>query len=245
MKRFLHIGLWVLLAVMSSSVYADEARIAVASNFVDVMKELAKQFEVEKGHKITLIVGSTGKHYAQIKQGAPFDAFFAADSERPERLEKEGVAKPNSRFTYAVGKLVLWSAEQGVIDAKGNVLKGKTFKRLAIANPKLAPYGKAAQHVLKQKGLWQAMQGKIVRGENIGQTFQFVQTGSAELGFVAHSQIKKHAKGSSWEVPQSLYEPIQQQAILLSQNQVAREFLHFVRNSKSQDIIREHGYRIL
>lgn len=233
---------------ISSTVQAENVRIAVASNFTHTIKALADRFEQEKGHKVTLIFGSTGKHYAQIKNGAPFDAFFAADRKRPELLEKEGIALPNTRFTYAVGKLVLWSPEQNVIDQQGNVLKSMQLDYVAIANPKLAPYGKAAQRVLTHKGVWKDLQRKLVRGENVGQTFQFVKTGNASLGFVAYSQVKQKAddlEGSLWKVPESLYDPIEQQAVLLQENPVAREFLEFAQNETSQTIIRDHGYSTL
>lgn len=237
------LGLALVLTFVSVA-QAGDARIAVASNFVKTMEQLAWQFEQTKGHRITLIVGSTGKHYAQIKQGAPFDAFFAADAKRPALLEEEGLAKPNSRFTYAVGKLVLWS-NQKQLGTLEQALQDKKFQRLAIANPKLAPYGKAAEHVLTKAGLWRGLQGKLVRGENVGQTFQFVQTGNAELGFVAQSQVKAHKKGSFLEVPQTLYEPIQQQAVLLTDNPAALEFVQFVQQQAAQLVIREHGYNTL
>jgi len=194
---------------------------------------------------VTPIFGSTGKHYAQIKNGAPFDAFFAADVRRPEHLEKEGVALPGSRFTYAVGKVVLWSPRTGYVDPQASVLERGEFHHLAIANPKFAPYGKAAQEVLQERGLWGRLSGRLVRGENIGQTFQFVNSGNAELGFVAYSQVKRPnqpIEGSFWEVPQALYTPIEQQAVLLKDNEVARAFLSFVRSDEALKIIRDHGY---
>ena len=194
---------------------------------------------------MTLIFGFTGKHYAQIKNGAPFDAFFAADSKRPELLEKEAVALPGTRFTYAVGKIILWSPKEGYVDSEARVLEKGSFRHLAIANPKLAPYGKAAQEVLLACGSWAALKNKIVRGENIAQTFQFVQSGNAQLGFVAYSQVKqsKHpVVGSFWEVPQSLYSPIAQQAVLLKEKDTARAFLKFVKSEESLKMIREFGY---
>jgi molybdate transport system substrate-binding protein len=192
-----------------------------------------------------LIFGSTGKHYAQIKNGAPFDAFFAADVRRPELLEKEGVALPGSRFTYAIGKLVLWSPKTGYVDPDASILERGEFHHLAIANPKLAPYGKAAQEILQALGLWDRHSGRLVRGENIGQTFQFVDSGNAEFGFVAYSQVKhpnQPIKGSFWEVPQSLYTPIKQQAVLLKDKEAARVFLSFVRSDEALKIIHDYGY---
>ena len=224
---------------------AEEIRVAVASNFADAMASIAMHFEASADHNVTLSFGSTGKHYAQIKNGAPFDAFFAADVRRPERLEKEGVALPGSRFTYAVGKLVLWSPEPGYVDPESSVLERHEFRHLAIANPKLAPYGKAAEEVLRARGLWGRLSGRLVRGENIGQTFQFVKSGNAELGFVAYSQVKRPNQpvaGSFWEAPQALYTPIEQQAVLLKDNEAARAFLAFVRSEGALKIIHEYAY---
>ncbi|MGH8558098.1 MAG: molybdate ABC transporter substrate-binding protein [Methylococcales bacterium] len=224
---------------------ADEISVAVASNFTDAIKTIAARFEADTAHKVTLIFGSTGKHYAQIKNGAPFDAFFAADVERPELLEKEGLASPGSRFIYAVGKIVLWSPRAGYVDSQGKVLQQQPFRYLALANPELAPYGKAAREVLQAYGVWDALQERIVRGENIEQTYQFVDSGNAELGFVAYSQIRRPGHpvaGSFWEVPQSLYSPIEQQAVLLKDREAARAFLSFVKGDESRTIIQGFGY---
>jgi len=223
----------------------DEIQVAAASNFAAALKSIVSRFEMRTGHKVRLILGSTGKLYAQIRHGAPFDAFFAADVARPERLEREGAAQSGSRFTYAVGKVVLWSPRAGYVDAEGRVLEQGGFRRLAIANPKLAPYGRAAREVLQAYGLWGRLQGTLVRGENIGQTFQFVKSGNVELGLVANSQVKRPGhpiEGSMWEVPQSLYSPIEQQAVLLSNSEVARAFLAFVKGDESLAIIRGFGY---
>jgi molybdate transport system substrate-binding protein len=233
----------IILLIITGQTKADEIHVAVASNFTDVIKILAARFEADTDHSITLISGSTGKHYAQIKNGAPFDAFFAADVERPKRLEAEGVAKPGSRFTYAMGKIVLWSPKADYVDETGQVLKQQTFHHLAIANPKLAPYGQAAQAVLQTQGLWASLQGRLVLGENIGQTFQFIKSGNAELGFVAYAQVKRLGHGGSlWMVPQSLYAPIEQQAVLLKENEVAQAFLSFVKNDTARKIIHKFGY---
>ncbi len=224
---------------------ADEIQVAVASNFTDAIKEIAGRFEQKSGHRIILSFGSTGKHYAQIKNGAPFEAFFAADVKRPKLLEEDGMAQTGSRFTYAVGKLVLWSPKVDTVDTTGKVLEQGDFRYLALANPKLAPYGKAAREVLESRGLWQALQGRMVRGENIGQTFQFVMSGNAELGFVAFSQIKQPGQpitGSKWEIPQALYSPIEQQAVLLKDKPSARDFLTFVRGEEALKIIQAYGY---
>jgi molybdate transport system substrate-binding protein len=226
-------------------VMADAIRVAVASNFSEAAKEIAARYEQRSGQELILIFGSTGKHYAQIKHGAPFDIFFAADARRPRLLEEEGAAIAGSRFTYARGRLVLWSPREGFIDKQGRILETGQFTRLAIANPKLAPYGRAAQEVLQAKGLWNALRQRMVRGENIGQTYQFVKSGNAALGFVAYSQIKRSNQavaGSYWLIPQTLYQPIEQQVILLRDNPVVREFIAYLQEPEAQTIIRAYGY---
>jgi len=233
--------------IISSHALASEIRVAVASNFSNAMATIADQFETESGHTLKLSFGSTGKHYAQIVNGAPFDIFFAADAKRPGLLEQEGQGIAGSRFTYALGKLVLWSPKPEFVDSHADILKQGTFRHLAIANPKLAPYGVAARQVLQSLELWQDMQGRMVRGENIGQAFQFVASGNAELGFVARSQVMRpglEATGSAWAVPQFLYDPIEQQAVLLNDKQAARAFMSFVRSDEAIRIIREHGYQV-
>ncbi len=235
----------LLILVVATSTAAEETRVAVASNFTDAIREVAGRFEQRNGHQITPVFGSTGKHYAQIKHGAPFHAFFAADVKRPRLLEEQGIGMPGSRFTYAIGKLVLWSPKANYVDPSGQVLKDGEFRYLALANPKHAPYGRAAQEVLEASGLWPRLQRKLVRGENIGQTFQFVKTGNAELGFIARSQLKRPgqpASGSSWAIPQGFYAPIEQQAILLKDNAAARDILTFVRGDEAKEIIRAYGY---
>lgn len=224
---------------------------AVAANFAGPAKSLAARFSRETPHKVSLATGSTGKFYAQIRSGAPFDVFLSADDETPRRLEKESLAVPGTRFTYAIGKLVLWSPKEGVVDANGEVLHKGGFKRLAIANPKLAPYGAAARQALQKLGLWTAMQGKLVLGENIAQTLQFVVSGNAEIGFVALSQVQETGKtpppGSFWFPPRDAYEPIRQDAVLLargSANPAARAFLQFLRTREAQVLIRESGYEL-
>jgi len=240
-----------LLALFPRVSLADELRVAVASNFYSTIKVIAEQFELKttnssgQQHKVILIPGSSGKHYAQIINGAPFDIFFSADTERARLLEQSERAESGTRFTYALGKLILWSPMDNYVDLKGEVLKSKDFRYLAIANPKLAPYGKAAEEVLKSLNIWTDLGGRIVRGENIAQTFQFVSSGNAKLGFVAHSQIKSSdlsISGSFWEVPQSIYRPIEQQAVLLRDSSLAREFLSFVKSDESLSIIYESGY---
>ncbi|WP_250654752.1 molybdate ABC transporter substrate-binding protein [Alkalimarinus coralli] len=244
------IAIALISLMLCGDVYADEIKIAVASNFNNPIKYLAKRFESQSGHKTVLIVGSTGKHYAQIKHGAPYDVFLAADAARAKRLEDEGVAMRSSRFTYAIGKVVLWSPQAELIDDELTVLNEGRFKHLAIANPKLAPYGKAAQEVLQKRGLWKSLRHKMVKGESIGQTYQFVKSGNAELGFVAYSQVKHHIgnnegsshKGSLWIVPQALYTPIEQQAVLLKDSAAAREFLFYLKSDESRRVIESFGY---
>jgi molybdate transport system substrate-binding protein len=235
----------IVLLLVATQVMAGEVRIAAASNFADAIKEIAHKFEVATGHKVVLVFSSTGKHYAQIKNGAPFSAFFAADVRRPKLLEEEGLTVPGSRYTYALGRVVLWSPKANYVDSEGQVLSQGDFRYLAVANPKLAPYGRAAQEVLRSRGLWDDLHRRMVRGENIGQTYQFVKSGNAELGFVALSQIRQpgqQPEGSYWEVPLSLYQPIEQQAVLLQEDEVARGFLWFVKSEASREIIRGYGY---
>ncbi len=242
---FLKLLLTAIMLLSAGQSMAGEIRVAAASNFAQALTTISERFEAITGRKVMLSFGSTGKHYAQIKNGAPFDAFFAADVRRPELLEKEGLALPGSRFTYAIGRVVLWSPRPGYVDSGGRVLEGGKFRYLAIANPKLAPYGMAARDVLQARGLWDGLSGRIVRGENIAQTFQFVMSGNAELGFVAYSQVKRPdqpIKGSLWEVPQSLYAFIEQQAVLLKEGEAARAFLSFMRSDEALKIIHDYGY---
>jgi molybdate transport system substrate-binding protein len=226
-------------------VFADKLRIAVACNFSSTLQTLASQFEQESDHEIDLIFGSSGKLYAQIINGAPFDAFFSADVLRAERLEQEGRIQPGSRFSYAYGQLVLWSPDPAQIDPELSVLSEPNFRHLAIANPSLAPYGLAAQQVLQKLSVWTSLQSHIVRGENIGQTYQFIHSGNAELGFVALSQLEPAdlKQGSYWQVPEALYAPIEQQAVQLSAKSPVRDFLHYVQSADSKTVIQQSGYR--
>jgi molybdate transport system substrate-binding protein len=227
---------------------ADEIRIAVASNFYSTMKEIIEQFKLASidssvTNKIVLIPGSSGKHYAQIINGAPFDVFFSADKVRPNMLEQKGVVNNQSRFTYALGKLALWSPIYEFVDLEGQVLYGEGFRFLAIANPRIAPYGIATKEALTSMKLWQYMDEKLVRGENIAQTFQFVKSGNAELGFVSYSQIiNSNSDGSYWLVPQSMYHPIEQQAVLLRDSPLGRDFISFMQSDNALNIIKKNGY---
>lgn len=240
------VGLLLLLALGSPpALPADEIRVAVATNFRQAMAAAAERFEEESGHKVVLIPGSTGKHYAQIRNGAPYDAFFAADADKPRRLEEERRIVPDSRITYAIGQLVLWSADPDLVDPAGAVLKSGGFRHLAIANPDLAPYGAAARSVLQALCLWEALTPKLVRGKDIGQAFQFVASGNAELGFVARAQLEAPGRefaGSSWQPPQALYPPIEQQAVLLKDASAGRAFMAFMRGDEARAIVRAHGY---
>ncbi len=228
--------------------FAAEVSVAVAANFTAPMQKIAQAFAQDTGHKAVLAFGSTGNFYAQIKNGAPFQILLAADDETPARIEKEGLGVANSRFTYATGKLVLWSKQPGLVDDKGEVLRSAKFERLAIANPKLAPYGAAAMETMTKWGLLQSLQPKFVQGENISQTYQFVATENAQLGFVALSQVFADGRlkeGSAWIVPASMHQPIQQDAVLLhsgKDNPAAAALLSYLRSEKIKTLIQSFGY---
>jgi len=230
--------------------HADEVQVAVAANFAGPMQKIAAAFEQSTGHKVLQTSGSTGKFYAQIKAGAPFQVLFAADDGTPARLETEGAGVAGSRFTYAIGKLVLWSSQPGRVDDKGEVLKKADFAHLAIANPKLAPYGLAATETIKALGLTEALTPKFVVGENIAQTHQFVATGNAELGFVALSQVQENGSiksGSGWIVPASMHAPIRQDVILLSKGKgkpAAEALLKFMKSDAAKAVITASGYSL-
>ncbi|MEY4757476.1 MAG: hypothetical protein RJA34_2374 [Pseudomonadota bacterium] len=229
---------------------AAEVNVAVAANFTAPMKAIASAFEQDTGHKAVLAFGSTGKFYAQIKNGAPFHVLLAADDETPARLEKEGAALPGTRFTYAVGRLALWSKQAGRVDDKGEVLRRGAFERLAIADPKLAPYGLAAVEALTQLGLMPVLQAKLVLGESIAQAYQFVATGNAQLGLLALSQVTAEGRlteGSVWVVPAHLHAPIRQDAAVLStgkDNLAASALMGYLKTDKARAIIRTYGYEL-
>ncbi|KDO00674.1 MULTISPECIES: molybdate ABC transporter substrate-binding protein [Pseudomonas] len=233
-----------------NSAWADEVQVAVAANFTAPIQAIAKDFEKDTGHKLVAAYGATGQFYAQIKNGAPFDVFLAADDSTPEKLEKEGNTVKGSRFTYAIGTLALWSAKDDYVDGKGDVLKKNQFKHLSIANPKAAPYGLAATQVLDKLQLSEATRAKIVEGQNITQAFQFVSTGNAELGFVALSQIYKDGKvssGSAWIVPSNLHEPIKQDAVILNKGKdsaAAKALVEYLKGPKAAAVIKAYGYQI-
>ena len=243
-----HILLAAVLAGASLTARAEEVSVAVAANFTAPMQKIAAEFEKSTGHKAVLVFGATGKFYAQIKAGAPFQLLLAADDETPARLVKDGDGVAGSVFTYAIGKLVLWSPKPGVVDDKGEVLKAGRFEHLSIANPKLAPYGLAAMETLKVLGLADVLQSKIVTGESITQAQQFVVSGSAELGFIAFSQIHKDGKlmaGSHWLVPAKYHSPIRQDAVVLAKgkgNAAVEALAGFLKSKTAADIIRSYGY---
>lgn len=245
MKSFKPILAFLLLSSASAGVLADQVKVAVAANFTAAMKEIAKDFEKATGHSTQVSFGSTGKLYTQIENGAPFEVFLAADQKRPKMLAEEG--KATGEFTYAVGKLVLWSADPDMIQDSGKVLSRGDFAKLAIANPKTAPYGAAAIDVMKSLAVDQMLEPKLVQGDNIAQTYQFVATKNAELGFVAKAQIALDASGSSWEVPQDLYSPIRQDAVLLEKgenNPAATALIDYLKSDAAKAVIEKYGYGV-
>ncbi|MGM0449649.1 MAG: molybdate ABC transporter substrate-binding protein [Pseudomonadota bacterium] len=239
---------WILLLLTAFPAFADSPlRVAVASNVADAAEAIVERFEAETGHAVTLSTGSTGKQYAQIRHGAPFEVFLAADRRRPRLLAEAGKAVEDSRTTYARGRLVLWSPGESLVDPEGEVLATDDYAYLALANPRLAPYGRAAKQVLEERNLWEALDGRRVMGENIAQTFQFVRTGSAPLGFVARAQLEAPGRsvgGSRWLVPKALHDPIEQQAVLLADEPEARAFLDYVTGEQGRAILRDHGYEV-
>lgn len=247
MSRFIaFLGISLCLACDS---HADEVQVAVASNFTAPMKKIAAEFAKDTEHKALLSFGSTGKFYAQIRNGAPFEVFLSADSKTPAKLEKEGLIVLDSRFTYAIGALVLWSANADLVEGS-DVLKHGHFRHLAVANPKLAPYGAAAIEVIDLLGMRETLTSKIIFGENIAQTYQFTFSENAELGFVSLSQVMKDGKindGSAWIVPSSMYAPILQDSVLLRAGKdsvAAKEFMSYLKSPKSTSIIEAFGYNL-
>lgn len=238
------------LLFIAGSLHAAEAQVAVAANFAEPIKAVAAVLEKTTGHTLKISVGATGGLYAQIRNGAPFDAMLAADTKTPAQLEADGLAQPGSRFTYANGKLVLWSADAARVDGQGSVLKGTGFRKLAVANPKTAPYGAAAIEVIDKLGLSASLTPKLVQGESIGQTYNFAFTGNAEVAFVAMSQVLEGGRlkgGSMWVVPQTLYKPIQQDAVLLKKganNEAAKALMTLLQSPNIKTLIRSYGYDI-
>jgi molybdate transport system substrate-binding protein len=238
-------SLFVIPLVSLRAAHSETTTVAVAANFTAAAKDIEKAFEAATGHDLVLSFGSTGKLYAQIIKGAPFDAFLAADATRPMKLETDGQAVVNTRFTYALGQIVLWSPKDGV-DVRSLLFAGD-YNKLAIANPKTAPYGAAAVQALEKLNLLEMAQGKLVQGDSIAQTHQFVSTGAADLGFVAMAQVALDGSGSKWAVPADLYAPIAQQAILLNKganNAATVAFLDFLKSSDALTIIKSYGYGV-
>jgi len=243
---------WLLAALVLAgcSETGDEITVAVAANFAGPAEAIATEFEADTGYSVRLAVGASGRFFAQIQQGAPFDVFLSADQAKPAALLNSAAAVKGSRFTYAVGVLALWSTQNDLIGAGGAVVCQNDYQKLAIANPQLAPYGEAAVQTLQALGCYDHVVPKLVRGENVAQTYQFVASGNAQLGFVALSQIaatEQSKTGSRWVVPSTLHEPIKQDAVLLQRsadNAGAKAFLQFLRSEKAQRIMIEYGYRI-
>jgi molybdate transport system substrate-binding protein len=237
----------LLIALVAASVVranAAEINVAVAANFTEAAKEIAGAFERKTGNKVLLSFGSSGQFYTQITQDAPFQVFLSADQERPEKAVADGFAVPDSRFTYALGKLVLWSRDPRIVSGADTLLK-PTFTRIAIANPAAAPYGAAAIETMKSLNVYDTLQSKIVQGNNIAQTFQFIDTGNAELGFVALSQVIERSEGSRWMVPGNLYAAIKQDAVLLKKgagNDAAKAFIAFLKGPETAAIEAKFGY---
>ena len=226
-------------------VEAATVQIAVASNFMDPAQEIASAFSAKTGHQTNLNFGPSGQIYLQITHGAPFEIFLSADKERPQQAEKDGFSVDGTRFTYALGRLVLYSTKSGYLDPYGKVLARGDFEHLAIADPAVAPYGLAAVESLSKLGLYDRLKPKIVQASSIAQTFQFVQTGAAEVGFVALSQVINRQGGSRWIVPTTLHNPIDQQGVLLKtgeNNPAARAFMVFLKSPTARAIIRRYGY---
>lgn len=240
------LGLLMTLGLVQA--HADEVQVAVAANFAAPFQKISADFAAASGHTVVPVVGATGKFYTQIKAGAPFEVLLAADDETPRKLIDEEQAVKGSAFTYAIGKLVLWSSKPGYVDANGEVLRKGDFAHLSIANPKLAPYGAAAAETLKAMGLDATLAPKIVQGENIAQAHQFVATGNAELGFVALSQVAQPGKpvqGSYWLVPSKWYTPIRQDAVLLGKGAgkpAAQALLKYLQSDAAKAVIQSYGY---
>lgn len=236
-----------LSLTLGGGAFAGETKVAVAANFTEAAKAIAARFKAKTGHDATLSFGSSGQFYTQIANGAPFEVFLSADVERPQKAEAEGLAVAGSRFTYATGRLVLYSKTPGLVDGKGAVLKTGKFEKLSIADPKAAPYGQAAVETLTRLRLYDMLKPRIVQGASITQAFQYVQTGAAELGFVALSQVVGDPGGSRWVVPASDHTPIEQQAVLLktgANSEAAKAFVAFLKSGEAKAIIKRYGYEV-
>lgn len=238
----------IALSVAGLNAHADQVMVAVAANFAAPMKVIAQQFERDTGHQVRMSFGSTGQFYAQIKNGAPFSILLAADERTPEKIEQEGLGVAGTRFTYATGKLVLWSKKPGLVDGSDAILRSEAADKVAIANPKLAPYGAAAVDVINKLGLTDKLTPNIVEGANVGQVYQFVASGNATVGFIALSQVYENGKisqGSAWMIPSVLHQPIKQDAILLNKgraNAAANLLMTYLQGDQAAYVIRSFGY---
>lgn len=235
----------IALLLAPAAAWAGQAQVAVAANFAEPAREIAARFKARTGHDAVLSFGASGQFYAQIANGAPFEVFLSADAERPRRAEAEGLAVAGTRFTYARGRLVLWSPDARLVDGRGKVLASGRFAKLSIADPKLAPYGAAAVETLRRAGVYERVKGRLVKGSSVTQAFQFVKSGAAELGFVALSQVVGEHGGSRWVVPEADHAPIEQQAVLLKRgagDPAARAFLAFLKGPEARAIVRRYGY---
>jgi molybdate transport system substrate-binding protein len=236
----------VMLFALSGTAFAGQTNIAVAANFTEAAKEIAAAFKARTGHEAVLSFGATGHLYTQITQDAPFQILLSADAERPQKAVDDGLGVADSKFTYAVGKLVLWSKTADFVKGE-ETLKAGQFAKIAIANPAAAPYGAAAVELMKKLNVYDTLQPKIVQGNNIAQTQQFIDTGNAELGFIALSQLAGKESGSRWLVPQTLYAPIKQDAVLLKKgvaNEEAKDFMTFLKGPEATAIIKKYGYAL-
>jgi molybdate transport system substrate-binding protein len=235
--------------LFASAAQAAEVKVAVAANFAQTLKDIAVEFEKDTGHKISISQGASGKFYAQISNGAPFEVFLSADDETPTKLVREGKAVAGSQFTYAIGRLVLWSPDATLVDQEASVLKSEKFRHLAIANGKVAPYGMAAVQTMQKLGLLTKLEPRVVQGESIAQAFQFVSSGNAQLGFVALSQVWENGQlksGSAWIVPEAMHEPLHQDAVLLNPGKevpAANSLLNYLKSDKARKIMERYGYR--
>ena len=235
--------------LMTANAQAAEIKVAVASNFANVLKEIAVEFQKDTGHQLAITPGATGKFYAQISNGAPFDVFLSADDETPRKLAQEGKAIASSQFTYAIGRLALWSPNPEMIDKNADILKTDKFKFIAIANAKVAPYGQAAVQTMQKLGVLTKIEPRVVQGESISQTYQFVSTGNAQLGFVALSQIFENGKvktGSAWIVPEEMHEQLKQDAVILQsckQTSVCQDLMDYLKSEKAKKMMASYGYK--
>ena len=245
--RVLSLAILSAITLVAAPALAAETQVAVAANFTEPAKEIATAFAAATGHKAVLSFGASGAFYTQISHGAPFEILLSADPDRPTRLEQEGQAVPGSRFTYAVGRLVLYSKTPGLVDDGGAVLKSGKFQKLSIADPAAAPYGVAAIQTMKKLGVYETLKPKIVQGASIAQAYQFVATGAAEVGFVALSQVIDQPGGSRWVVPTTDHSLIDQQAVLLfagAKNPAATAFMTFMKSPAAIAIIKRYGYEV-